>query len=207
MEMERNPLEQARLEKIHRLRAAGVEPYPTRAEVTHTIAEAIQAFTTAEAAGATDAVQVTVGGRLRAMRPMGKITFAHIEDSSGRLQLFFRVNELGQEQMDFFAREFDLGDFIQASGFIFRTRTGEVTLHVESFKMLAKAITPLPAAKDEVVDGQVVRHATLADPEVSATASATPTWPSTPRYVTYSARAQPSFRPCANSLTAAASWR
>ena len=67
------------------------------------------------------------------MRPMGKITFAHIEDGGGRVQLFLRANELGQEQLDLFNREFDLGDFVQASGEMFRTRTGEVTLRVSLF--------------------------------------------------------------------------
>ena len=69
---------------------------------------------------------VTLAGRLRSMRPMGKITFAHIEDGDGRVQLFLRANELGQEALDLFTREFDLGDFIQASGEMFRTRTGEI---------------------------------------------------------------------------------
>ncbi|MEN6409796.1 MAG: amino acid--tRNA ligase-related protein, partial [Anaerolineaceae bacterium] len=163
--MQYSSLEQARLDKIHRLRAQGIEPYPIRTEVTDTIAQAVEKFTAAESAGSTDPITVTLAGRLRAMRPMGKITFAHIEDRSGKIQLFFRINDLGEDQMGFFAREFDLGDFLQASGYLFRTRTGEVTLHVESFRMLAKAITPLPAAKDEVVDGEVVRHATLSDPE------------------------------------------
>jgi lysyl-tRNA synthetase class 2 len=99
------------------------------------------------------------------MRPMGKITFAHIEDGEGRIQLFMRANDIGQEQLDLFNREFDLGDFVQASGEMFRTRSGEISLRVEAFHMLAKAITPLPAAKDEVVDGEIVRHALLADPE------------------------------------------
>jgi lysyl-tRNA synthetase class 2 len=166
MPIQYTPLEQARLEKIYRLREEGIEPYPTRADVTHTSAEAIQAFLDAEKNGSPEEVQVKLGGRLRAIRPMGKVTFAHIEDGSGRVQLFLRVNELGEEKMELFAREFDLGDFIQAAGFMFRTRTGEVTLHVQSFLMLAKAIIPLPAAKDEVVDGQVVRHAMLSDPEV-----------------------------------------
>jgi lysyl-tRNA synthetase class 2 len=97
---------------------------------------------------------------------MGKVTFAHIEDGWGRLQLFLRVNEVGQEQMQAFQEDYNLGDFIEATGVMFRTRTGEATLHVHSFRMLAKAILQLPAAKDEVVDGEVVRHATLADPEV-----------------------------------------
>lgn len=164
-EKEYTALEQTRLEKLHRLRGQGIEPYPNQAEVTHTSAEAKRLFEQTEASDAATPIEVTLAGRLRAIRPMGKLTFAHIEDGSGRIQLFLRVNELGPEKMEFFNREFDLGDFIQASGSMVRTRTGEVTLQVQEFKMLAKAITPLPAAKDEVIDGEVVRHATLADAE------------------------------------------
>ncbi len=165
--MNLSDLEKIRVEKIERMRAAGIEPYPTRSEVSHTTAESIQRFLAAEeAAGSEPApVEVTVGGRLRSMRLMGKVYFAHIEDGHGRLQLFFRVNDVGEAGMEQFREYFDLGDFIQASGAMFRTRSGEVTLHVRSFKMLAKAITPLPAAKDEVVEGEVVRHAALTDPE------------------------------------------
>jgi lysyl-tRNA synthetase, class II len=159
-------LEKIRLEKIQRLRDQGIEPYPTRAERTHTSQEAIRAFETAEAAGQVDSVKITLAGRVRAMRPMGKITFAHIEDGFGKIQLFLRANDIGEDQLDLFNREFDLGDFVQASGIIFRTRTGEITLRVQAFRMLSKSVTPLPAAKDEVVDGQIVRHAALTEPEL-----------------------------------------
>ncbi|HFC09845.1 MAG TPA: lysine--tRNA ligase [Chloroflexi bacterium] len=166
MPHEFNKLEQTRLAKLERLREMGIEPYPNRAERTHTAAEAKAVLETAEAAGDAEAPRVTVAGRLRAMRPMGKITFAHIEDESGRIQLFFQANTLGKERLKTFNKLFDLGDFVQASGFLFRTRTGEITVHVEDFRMLAKAITPLPPAKDEVAeDGTIVRHAVLADPE------------------------------------------
>lgn len=159
-------LERRRLEKLERLRAQGIEPYPPRSERTHTSQEAIRSYEQVEASGEGQPVRATLVGRIRAMRPMGKIAFAHIEDGAGRVQLFFRADDLGKEQLDFFNREFDLGDFIQASGEMFRTRTGEVTLRAHEFRMLSKAITPLPAAKDEVVDGGVVRHAMLADPEL-----------------------------------------
>jgi len=158
-------LEKIRIEKIETLRAEGIEPYPTRAQRTHYNQDAIQAFEEMESAGPEEKVSVILVGRIRAMRTMGKITFAHIEDGSGRVQLFFRADDIGIENLKFFNREFDLGDFIQASGEMFRTRAGEVTLRVEKFHMLAKAITPLPAAKDEIVDGKVIRHATLADSE------------------------------------------
>ncbi len=170
MPTEYTSLEQNRLKKLRDLQEKGIEPFPTRVERTHTSQEAIQAYEAAEAeASAGDGqippVKATLVGRLRSMRAMGKITFAHIEDGAGRVQLFLRADDVGKEQLDLFNREFDLGDFVQASGEVFRTKTGEVTLRVQSFRLLAKAITPLPAAKDEVVSGQVVRHATLSDPE------------------------------------------
>lgn len=169
--MEFTELERIRVEKVERMRSCGIEPYPTRAEVTHTIAEATQAFEVAEAdakssgAETIDPIRVKVAGRLRSMRSMGKLIFAHIEDGTGRVQLFMRVNELGEEAMERFRTDYDLGDFVQAEGAMVRTRTGEVSVQVSGISMLAKAITPLPAAKDEVVDGKVVRHATLTDPE------------------------------------------
>jgi lysyl-tRNA synthetase class 2 len=159
-------LEKTRLEKIERLRAEGIEPYPNRVERTHTTAQIIAEFEAVENANAEGALNATVVGRIRSMRPMGKITFAHIEDGEGRLQIFLRANELGKERLTLFNREFDLGDFIQVSGEMFRTRTGEITLKVEDFHMLAKAITPLPAAKDEVVDGEIIQHVTLSETEL-----------------------------------------
>ncbi len=166
MAREYSNLERIRLEKVDQLREQGIEPYPAHSERSHTSLEAIQAFEAGEVAGEEQQVFATLVGRIRSMRAMGKITFAHIEDGVGRVQLFLRADELGQEQVEFFNRYFDLGDFIQASGEMFRTRAGEVTLRVKDFHMLAKSITPLPAAKDELVDGQIVQHATLAEPEV-----------------------------------------
>jgi len=158
-------LEKTRLEKLHKIQALKQNPYPLRAEQTHTSREAIEAYENAEAEGDETPIQVTLAGRIRALRPMGKVAFVHIDDREGRVQLFFRINDLGEEKMAELDEFFDLGDFIQASGYMFRTRRGEVTLYVEDFKMLAKALRPLPAAKDEVVDGEIIRHALLSDPE------------------------------------------
>ncbi|HIE24947.1 MAG TPA: lysine--tRNA ligase, partial [Anaerolineales bacterium] len=142
-------LEEIRLGKIEILRAEGIEIYPTRAERTHTSVEAIEAFERVEENE--EEIKATLVGRLRSARNLGKISFAHIEDGAGKIQLFFRVDDIGKEKLDFFAKMFDLGDFIQAEGTMFRTRTGEVTLRVNDFKLLAKAVTPLPAAKDETL--------------------------------------------------------
>lgn len=162
-----NALEKIRLEKIEELRAQGIEPFPTRAERTHTSAQAISAYEVGEEQKAD--VHVTLAGRIRANRAMGKLTFAHIEDEAGRVQLLLRANELGTDRLDFFNRMCDIGDFIQASGVMFRTKTREITLEVHDFKLLAKAVSPLPAAKDEPgPDGTVLRHAGLEDPELRA---------------------------------------
>lgn len=160
-------LEKIRLQKIQDLRTAGIEPYPTRASRTHTSAAALAEFTAAE--DSEQQIHVTLTGRLRASRAMGKVTFAHIEDGAGKVQLFLRANELGPEQLDLFNRMFDLGDFVQASGVMFRTKAGEATLHVHDFKLLAKSVTPLPADKDVTrEDGTVVRYAALEDQEIRA---------------------------------------
>ncbi|MFN2112267.1 MAG: lysine--tRNA ligase [Anaerolineales bacterium] len=158
-------LEKVRLEKLARLQELGVDPYPRRAERTHEIQEAINAFLAVEDDPEAQELEATLTGRIRSIRPMGKVIFSHIEDGSGRIQLFFRANDIGEEQLAFFNDYFDLGDYIEASGKVFRTRSGEVSLWVSSYRMLAKAITPLPAAKETVVDGEVVSHATLSDPE------------------------------------------
>src|SRR5688572_1340275 len=170
---EYSSLEKIRLQKLDELRAEGIEAYPTRTQRTHLSTEAIAEFDAAEKDGASSGsareVKVTLGGRIRASRAMGKISFAHIEDGAGRIQLFFRANELGKERLDFFNKMFDIGDFIQAEGVMFRTKSGEVTLHVHDFKLLAKSVSPLPAAKDETLeDGSIVRHAALEDPELRA---------------------------------------
>jgi len=166
MAREYSNLEKVRLEKADQMHELGIDPYPAHSERSHYTQAAIKEFETSESSVKDEVIQATLVGRIRSLRAMGKITFAHIEDGTGRVQLFFRLDDLGQEKFEFFNRSFDLGDFIQASGEMFRTRTGEITLRVSDYQMLAKAITPLPAAKDVEVEGELVQHATLAEPEV-----------------------------------------
>lgn len=112
MSWQPNPLEELRLEKLARLEEAGIEPYPLRASRTHTTAEAIAAF---EAAAEGEGVTATAGGRLVSVRDMGKTIFAHIADGAGRLQLFVRRDDVGEESHAIFKKLLDLGDFIEAS--------------------------------------------------------------------------------------------
>jgi len=170
---EYSSLEQIRLEKIQKLKDLGINPFPHRAERTHTSLQAIKALEESEKSASSDEapqpITATLTGRIRATRAMGKLTFAHIEDGEGKIQIFLRINELGQEKIDFFNDMLDIGDFIQASGSMMRTRTGEPTLLVEDFTILSKAISPLPAAKDEELeDGTIIRHAALEDSELRA---------------------------------------
>lgn len=159
-------LEKVRLGKMERLRAAGQEPYPTRAKRTHTSAQALAAYAAQPPADTHQpSGEYTVAGRLKAIRVMGKSTFAHIEDGAGRLQVYFRTNDLGEAAYQLFVDTFDLGDFVQISGGLFTTKAGEVTVWVKDFKMLAKAISPLPASKEEVVDGEKRIFSAFDNPE------------------------------------------
>jgi lysyl-tRNA synthetase class 2 len=162
--MELTELERLRVEKLERLRARGIEAYPRRVTRTHTIAEALAALEAAEAAGQ-EGPQVAVAGRLRSVRVMGKATFAHIEDGSGSIQLFLRIQDVGEETYELFKQDFDLGDFVGAEGTLMRTRTGERSVLVGQVRMLAKAISPLPAIKEKEVDGEQVRYTTFSNVE------------------------------------------
>src|SRR5437868_11060272 len=122
-----------RLQRLHILREKGINPYPNRVERTHTIAEVLQHFD--EWQGETGDYILT--GRIRLLREMGKAAFAQIEDGTGRIQVYFRINDLGEEAYKT-VKLLDLGDFIQVRGFLFRTRTGEPTLHARAFHILAK---------------------------------------------------------------------
>jgi len=156
-----NELERIRLEKAESLRRVGMDPYPARARRSHTSAEAIRGFD----ANPGSPLAVIVAGRLRSIRRMGKATFAHIEDRDGLLQLYMKADRIGADLYRLFEEAFDLGDFIEAGGTMFRTRTGEVTLQVEALRMLAKAISPLPASKEEEEGGVRVVHSAFANPE------------------------------------------
>jgi lysyl-tRNA synthetase class 2 len=162
--MELTELERQRVEKLERLCARGVEPYPRRVRRTHTIAEALAALEAAEAAGQ-EGPPVAVTGRLRSMRTMGKVTFAHIEDGSGFIQLFLRIQDVGEEAYQMFERDFDLGDFVGAEGSLMYTRTGEPSVLVKQVRLLSKAVSPLPVIKEKEVNGKQVRYTAFSNVE------------------------------------------
>jgi len=149
----------ARREKLAALEAIGAQPFAYRFARTHDAAGAIAALGSAE-----QGPVVRVAGRVVAWRGQGKTIFAHLADMTGRVQLYFRRDDLGEEAFGRL-KLFDIGDVIGVEGPMFRTRTGEATVRADAVEMLAKSLRPLPFGKEEVVEGEVIRHSGFSDPE------------------------------------------
>jgi len=156
---EQNFVLKARRDKHDALIERGIAPYAYGFKRTHTSAAAIAALGDAD-----EGESVRVAGRIVAWRGQGKTSFAHLADDSGRIQLYFRKDDLGDELFETL-KLFDIGDVIGVAGALFRTKTGEATVRVASAEMLAKSLRPLPFGKEEIVDGVVVRHSGFSDPE------------------------------------------
>ncbi len=136
-------LYQERLAKLNRLRERGIDPYPPRYHRSHDAAQAVEAFLAAEAQAAGEGPVVQVAGRVTAMRLMGGAAFLDLTDASGRIQLHVRRDSVG-EHVFAMLRDTDLGDFLGASGPLFRTRSGEITVAATTLTMLAKALQTPP---------------------------------------------------------------
>jgi lysyl-tRNA synthetase class 2 len=130
--------------KLASLREAGLEPFPNRFRVERSITDVRRAFDPQDAEQLeADKPRVRLAGRVRALRGMGKVSFADLTDGIERLQLYLRRDQLGDDAWDVF-KLLDLGDFIGVEGIVFRTRSGELSVAVESLTVLSKALRPLP---------------------------------------------------------------
>ena len=154
-----NFVQKARREKLDQLIAKGIAPFAYRFERTHAAGQAA----TALKEGVEDGPTVSVAGRIVAWRGHGKTAFAHLADDTGRIQLYFKKDVLGDSFGNL--ELIDVGDIIGVHGPLFRTKTGETTVRAEQWELLAKSLRPLPFGKEEVVDGKTVRHSGFADPE------------------------------------------
>jgi len=125
-----------RIEKLDNIKQAGFNPYPAKVERTHTCYEAIEQFE--------DGKEMILVGRLRTIRGHGGSTFVNIEDGFGKIQAYFKKDELGEERYKFFQDNFDIGDFIKIKGTLFLTRKEEKTLLIKDFNILTKSLAPLP---------------------------------------------------------------
>ena len=162
MSDELNFIEKARREKLDRLRAAGTEPFAYSYDRTHSSRDAVAALGDED-----EGPDVSVAGRLVSWRAQGKTAFAHLADMDGRVQLYFRKDELSEAAFAELA-EYDLGDWVGVQGRMMKTRTGEATVRVKTVQLLSKSLRPLPFGKEQLVDGQVVRYSAFSDTEQRA---------------------------------------
>ncbi len=133
-----------RLEKLKQIEALGHQRYPTKYHFTHTISQILAAHSS-QAAGQLEAsrVNVRIAGRIMAIRLMGKAGFAHLQQGGQRLQIYVKKDAVGEKGFELY-KLLDLGDQIGVSGYLFRTRTGELSVHVEEITFLSKDLLPLP---------------------------------------------------------------
>jgi lysyl-tRNA synthetase class 2 len=158
---ERSYVEAARREKRAALEALGVRPFAYRYERTHTAAEALAAY---QDDMGDSGPQVRVAGRLDRFGSHGKTAFGHLEDPSGRIQIYFRRDGLGPHYQ--LVELLDLDDHIGVEGTLFRTKKGEITIRANSVTMLAKSLRPLPRGKTQQTESGPVSFGDLQDPEV-----------------------------------------
>jgi len=135
---------QQRLKKLEELRAMGIQPYGGRFEVRHK-AKALQEQYHTATSGELEQhkISCTLAGRILSLRHFGKACFSHLQDDTGRIQVYFKQDALGQKQFEVFER-LDMGDLIGVQGHLFRTKTNELTVLVEKLILLAKSLRPLP---------------------------------------------------------------
>ena len=137
-ELDMDHLMKVRREKLDKLREEGKDPFQiTKFNRTHTTKQVIDNYDELEGK------DVTIAGRLMAKRIMGKASFCHIQDGEGKIQSYVSINDLGEESYKQF-KEDDIGDIIGITGFVFKTRTGEISIHAKEVTLLTKSLKPLP---------------------------------------------------------------
>ncbi|MDA3843990.1 MAG: lysine--tRNA ligase [Candidatus Kapabacteria bacterium] len=158
----RNDQEKRRFEELDAIRAQGIDPYPHSYDKSHSANEILTGFNDDNP----EALEsVAVAGRIMSLRKMGKATFMHIMDQSGRIQIYFKKDDIPE----FYPvlKMLDIGDFIGIKGFTFRTKMGEISIHAEKAVILSKSVKPLPIAKEETdKDGNTIIHDAFADKEL-----------------------------------------
>jgi len=141
-----------RRQKLADLRAAGVDPFRANCEQAHFSADAKALYTDGE----DYKIAVSVAGRLVTFRVQGGSSFVKIQDQQGQIQLYFRRDVLGEERYGVFKKSLDLGDIIGVTGTLFKTKTGEITVRVDAFTLVAKALRPLPEKWHGLTDPEQV---------------------------------------------------
>lgn len=156
-----NQLLAIRRQKLQKLKELGIDPYPNRSKRTHKIKELWEnkdKFIQSEQ-------KIVITGRLTGMRRQGKVGFGNISDESGRIQIFVRQDNVGENNYEVF-KLLDLGDFVQVEGNCFITKMGEYSVRAKEVTILGKSLRPLPTVKEKVVDGKTQRFDEFSDIEL-----------------------------------------
>ena len=154
-----NVLIKRRKDELTELKSRGVEPFAYEFDVNSNSQRIKDGFIDDEKK------EVKIAGRLMALRKMGKASFAHIQDSFGRIQIYLRKDDIKEQYTAF--KLMDIGDIIGVEGYTFKTKTGEISVHVTNLTLLTKSLRPLPIAKETVDEkGNKVVHDQFADKEL-----------------------------------------
>ncbi len=133
-----NEQKQIRIDKLKAMQAAGNDPFEiTLATQTHHSDEIKADFE------ALEEKEVTIAGRIMTWRDMGKANFIDVQDRNGRIQTYVRMNDIGEDKFKEF-KTWDLGDIVEVKGFVFKTRTGEISVHAQEIRLISKSLLPLP---------------------------------------------------------------
>ncbi|MEX0681302.1 MAG: lysine--tRNA ligase [Balneolales bacterium] len=160
--------EQARFrrEKLEEIRKMGIDPYPHDFETDHHAKE-LREHPELMDGEEPERKRVRVAGRIMTRRIMGKASFFNLQDHSGAIQVYIRRDDVGVETYNtLFKKLIDLGDIVGVSGFMFKTQTGETTIHAESFILLSKTLQPIPVSKEVEEDGKKITYDAFADREL-----------------------------------------
>lgn len=160
--------EQIRREKRSQLQEMGINPYPPQFEQSHHSIEVLENPDLVRTEESDTSPSVSIAGRIMARRIMGKAAFFHIQDSKGVIQVYIRRDDVGVELYNtVFKKLVDIGDIVGIRGFVFKTRTGEVTVHAEHFELLTKTLRPLPTPKEvENEQGEKITYDAFSDKEL-----------------------------------------
>ena len=150
-----------RLEKLKALQSLGVKPYAYKFDRTHFTADIIQTFENSD----TFEESVSIAGRLMSVRRMGKASFGHLMDKQGRIQIYVKKDEVGDEAYQIFKLT-DIGDFLGIQGKVFRTHAGEITIVVKKLSILSKTLRPLPIVKEKMDGEEKIIYDKFSDKEL-----------------------------------------
>ncbi len=154
VESSENPLRAEKRKKLQALRDFGIDPYPHNFLRTASCAQIASEFESLPTGEAKTETNFSIAGRILTKRPMGKAAFFNVQDQSGKLQCYLRLEELSPEDVQAFEC-LDIGDIVGVSGYVFRTKKGEISIHCKGFKMICKSLEPLPEKDHGIEDSEI----------------------------------------------------